>query len=172
MLSLDDPAWRTLASAYPEEDIPALLRQLSTFPRGDDRAAEPYFTLWGALCHQGSTYPASYAAVPHIVDAIRAAPERAHWSALALVVAIELSRLGFNGGSGAVPENLAAPYRDAIAKLPEVVGLIARLWETDPQVRAAAAALALGHGHAALASAILSLGPEELAEFPAWLENR
>jgi hypothetical protein len=171
MLGLDDAAWRSLPSAYPGEDIPARLRELASFPPGDDYQAEPYFTLWSALCHQGDVYPASYAAVPHIVEAIRASPERAHWSALLLVVCIELSRIGIAGKGPPVPESLSDTYRSALALLPEIVERLARRRLDDSEVRAATAALALANGEAALANAIVKLGPSELEAFPDWIAN-
>lgn len=171
MLSLDSPAWKSLQSAYPGADIPARLRALAEFPPGDDYQAEPYFTLWSALCHQGTVYPASYAAVPHIVESIRASPERAHWSALLLVVCIELSRLGVDGEGPPVPDDLSAAYQLALSHLPEIVGGLARRRLDDSEVRAATAALALANGEAALASAIVKLGPSELEVFPEWIES-
>jgi hypothetical protein len=55
--------WSVLHHAYgTAEDIPALL----------DRAAandqEAWSQLWSALCHQGSSYTASYAALPHLAE--------------------------------------------------------------------------------------------------------
>ena len=40
------------------------MRELAAFPPHDSYDAEPYGTLWSALCHQGTVYPASYAALP------------------------------------------------------------------------------------------------------------
>ncbi len=69
MLSLEDARWADLRHAYGSAgDIPSLLRTLS-----DDCSpsrssnAEPWFSLWSSLCHQGNVYTASYAAVPHLV---------------------------------------------------------------------------------------------------------
>ncbi len=171
MLSLDSPAWQSLPSAYPHEDIPTRLRELATFPPGDDDQAEPYFTLWSALCHQGTVYPASYAAVPHIVEAIRASPERAHWSALLLVIFIELSRLGIGGNGPPLPEGLSEAYFGALSRLSEIVESLARRRLDDSEVRAVTAALALANGEPALAMAIVKLGPEELEMFPDWIAN-
>ena len=171
MLSLDSPAWRSLASADPNEDIPARLRELAAFPPGEEAKAEPYYTLWSALCHQGMVCPASYAAVPHVVQAIRASPQRAHWSAFLLVVSIELSRLGLDGEGPPVPEDLSEAYHAALAHLPEIVQSFARRRLDDSEVRAVTAALALANGQPMLASAIIKLGPEELEQFPSWIES-
>ena len=62
LLDLDDGGWAQLEHAYGSAaDIPALLRQLRSFPPGRDYQSEPYFSLWSALCHQGEVYTASYA---------------------------------------------------------------------------------------------------------------
>lgn len=56
--------WSKLTHAYgTAEDIPALLDRLATEP--DDAG---WSELWSALCHQGTTYPASYAALPRLAD--------------------------------------------------------------------------------------------------------
>jgi hypothetical protein len=62
-----------------------------------DYRSEPYFSLWSALCHQGDAYTASYAAVPHLVDVLLAAPSPAHDSTLQLVVCIEIARARGDG---------------------------------------------------------------------------
>ncbi len=70
ILSLDDPRWSELKHAYGTAgDIPALLEQLKSTPPQKGYDSEPWFSLWSALCHQYDVYPASYAAVPHIIAA-------------------------------------------------------------------------------------------------------
>ncbi len=55
--------WSRLSHAYGSaEDIPALLDQI-----GSDPTAERWNDLWSALCHQGSVYSASFAALPWLV---------------------------------------------------------------------------------------------------------
>ena len=77
MLSLDSERWRDLRHAYgAAEDIPELLKQLESHPDdGDD--AEPWFSLWSALAHQGDVFQASFAAIPHVVAALSRAPASA-----------------------------------------------------------------------------------------------
>jgi hypothetical protein len=120
MLELDNPEWSDLDHAYgPATDIPDLLRELRDFPPAAENTAEPYFSLWSSLCHQGSVYMASFAAVPHIVEACQDEPEIAHWSAAQLVVCIEIARLRL-----IMPESFKLyekEYRRAIANLPEAV---------------------------------------------------
>lgn len=54
--------WAALQDAYgPAEHVPALLKTAET-ARTD--VGEPWDELWGRLCHQGTVYSASYAALP------------------------------------------------------------------------------------------------------------
>ncbi|GHH34347.1 hypothetical protein [Lentzea cavernae] len=55
--------WSVLHHAYgTAEDVPGLLARAAA----NDR--EAWTELWSALCHQGTSYPASYAALPHLAD--------------------------------------------------------------------------------------------------------
>ena len=76
MLDLDSPRWAELQHAYgPADDIPDLLRDLERFAAGETlppnedfgEQKEPWFSLWSALCHQGDSCTAAFAALPHIV---------------------------------------------------------------------------------------------------------
>ena len=70
-MSLDSPIWDTLQHAYGSaEGIPGLLREIAVEPDASSASEGPWFDLWSALCHQGDVYPASFAAVPHIVQAL------------------------------------------------------------------------------------------------------
>ena len=66
------PDWSTLTTAYgPADDVPELLSAAEARP--DDQAA--WDGLWSSLCHQGTVYTASYAALPALTAlAERAAP--------------------------------------------------------------------------------------------------
>jgi len=68
MLPLNDARWTALSDAYgASTGIPKLLAHAATLPEDFGEGAEPYFSLWSALCHQGDVYSASYAALPHLV---------------------------------------------------------------------------------------------------------
>ncbi|MET7533353.1 hypothetical protein [Streptomyces goshikiensis] len=55
--------WSRLTHAYGSaEDIPALLERIASDP-----ASEHWNDLWSALCHQGTVYSASFAALPWLV---------------------------------------------------------------------------------------------------------
>src|SRR6185369_15883934 len=62
MLALDSPKWSKRHHAYGlASDIPALLMRLRDRPD-----SETWDDVWSHLCHQGTVYTATYAAVPHI----------------------------------------------------------------------------------------------------------
>ncbi len=112
-MSLDDEArWQRLHHAYgPAGDVPELLRALA---RGEDREARKgpldlWDRIWSALCHQGDTYPASFAAVPHVVAIGAARPpseQPMFWSFVGAVAG--------SGAGGRVPGELAPAYQRAL----------------------------------------------------------
>ncbi|MET9540555.1 hypothetical protein ABZY16_24080 [Streptomyces sp. NPDC006553] len=56
--------WSQLSHAYGSaQDIPALLAHIASEP-----TPELWSDLWSALCHQGSVYSASFAALPWLAD--------------------------------------------------------------------------------------------------------
>jgi hypothetical protein len=63
MITLESSRWSSLRHAYgTADDLPKLLARLQT---GDVSALDE---LFGAVCHQGTVYSASYAVVPHLVS--------------------------------------------------------------------------------------------------------
>src|SRR5688572_14620061 len=106
MLPLDSPRWSELTHAYgTAEDIPELLRQLKNLPRSHGEE-EPWLTLWSSLAHQGDVYSASFAAVPHVIEALARAPERADSSYFQFPAWIEICRAK---SAVEVPEIFARP---------------------------------------------------------------
>ena len=171
LLDLDDRRWAELTHAYGSAaDIPPLLRQLREFPSATDYRAEPYFSLWSALCHQGTVYPASYAAVPHLVAALLASTSPVYDSPLQLIVCIEIARS--NGTGPEVPVGLAAPYREALRRLPDVVRAMAGVAWDEGRCLVAASAMAVANGHTRLAEAMLELEPTLLDAFLDWVRAR
>lgn len=76
--------WSRLSHAYgPADDIPALLDQLASDP-----TSERWTDLWSALCHQGSVYSASFAALPWLTRIARSDDPGQAVSALTLAGAI------------------------------------------------------------------------------------
>ncbi|MFJ8433163.1 hypothetical protein ACIQ9P_17875 [Kitasatospora sp. NPDC094019] len=77
--------WSRLSHAYGSaEDIPALLDLIEAEP-----SAERWSELWSALCHQGSVYSASFAALPRLTAiAVAAAGTEQRLNAVQLAAAI------------------------------------------------------------------------------------
>jgi hypothetical protein len=76
--------WKSLSHAYGEaSDIPALIAQLSA------ESTDPSHPLWedlcGNLCHQGSVYSASYAALPLLLERTEALPPEKRVMAVVLM---------------------------------------------------------------------------------------
>lgn len=64
MLDLSDPLWLKLDDAHRDRDIPALLKQLAQ----DWHEETATSLLYDNLCHQGTCYGATYAAIPHLLE--------------------------------------------------------------------------------------------------------
>lgn len=169
MLSLDDPRWRDLSHAYgPADDIPPLLAQLRDLPDADGEEA-PWFPLWSALAHQGDVFAASFAAVPHVVQAIATAPTRAPAVFFQFPAWIEVCRAR---DDTEVPPDLAPAYFDALAALPALVAAATAV-EWDPDfAQCALSALAAAKGQHGLAEALQELSPDVLDDFFDWLDAR
>jgi hypothetical protein len=67
MLPLDDPLWDKLDDAHRDRDIPRLLAELAQEWNHEVASS----LLWDCLCHQGTCYGATYAAIPHLVELAR-----------------------------------------------------------------------------------------------------
>jgi hypothetical protein len=161
--NLDSPVWSQLQHAYGSaEDIPPLLRQLSSDPRPQsDYQEEPWFSLWSALCHQGDVYTASYAAVPHVVEIGIKAAGPIHASFFQLPACVEVARL--TGRGPAIGPDLAPAYFASLAKLHECAFVHARdSWDGD-MAMSVAAALAAAKGQAEVAQAIINLDEDIIA---------
>jgi hypothetical protein len=170
VLNLNDPRWSELAHAYGSAgDIPALLEQLRALPSSSGQS-EPWFSLWGALAHQGDVYSASFAAVPHVVAALATAPAEADESYFQFPAWVEICRAK---QAAAVPADLATAYSEALALLPGLVAQAsAREWSAG-FAACAMSAIAAAKGQHVLAEAVLELSSSEVAEeFLQWHFDR
>jgi hypothetical protein len=76
--------WTQLSHAYGSAgDIPALLDRIELAP-----TAELWNALWSSLCHQGSVYSASFAALPRLAAIAATQPGEQRVNALVLAGAI------------------------------------------------------------------------------------
>jgi hypothetical protein len=169
LIPLDSPAWANLTDAYgPAAGIPELLRQLRSYPI-DDPDKEPWLTLWSALAHQGDVYPASFAAVPHVVEMLAQSLSKVTPSFFQFPAWVEISR---QKTSAEVPPELADDYFAALSGLPALVGSAAnRDWD-DAMLQSALAALAAAQGRGSVAEAILELSPEVASKFLDWFYDQ
>src|SRR6266568_7443951 len=153
ILPLSSFRWAELAHAYGDAtDIPELLERAPGETRSASQPKSAWFDLWSALCHQGDTYTASYAAAPHLVAMARAWPLRRQYEPLLLVASIEQARL--EGRGPAVPPDLGAAYRAAVAEARRVAeAALPQAWDEDSRT-AFAGSLAALSGDAAGARAI------------------
>ncbi len=165
MLDLDSPRWSQLTHAYgAAADIPPLLRQLEALPSSENDA-EPWFTIWSALAHQGDVYSASFAAVPHVVGYLAQAPERADFSYFQFPAWVEICR---RQRAVAVPEELADAYQNALLALPRLVAAAAnRPWDEN-MLSCALGAIAASKGYPSVAEALLEINTEVAEDFLKW----
>ncbi|TAA46564.1 hypothetical protein [Pseudoxanthomonas winnipegensis] len=170
MLSLDSPDWTQLRHAYGSaEDIPALLRQLRNFPDESNPQSEPWFSLWSALCHQGDVYPASFAAVPHLVAALQSDPTRATFSYFLLPACIEIAR---SERRIEIPSALEAPYFDALKLMPNLAAQAVSAGASAELCASALAASAAASGHVPLAALLIDVEPGDIDAVREWVLNR
>lgn len=169
MLSLDDPRWFGLQHAYGgAADIPALLKQLADLPSAENDS-EPWFSIWSALAHQGDVYSASFAAVPHVIEALASAPSRADFSYFQFPAWVEICRAK---KSVPVPEDIAPAYFESLSRLPMLVAAAAsRQWD-EGFLCCALSAVAAAKGQPVVAEAVLELSPAVAEEFMEWFYKR
>lgn len=84
--------WSRLEHAYgPATDLPRLFEEVGDPEHADDA----WFELWSCLCHQGTVYPAGFAALPVLADIAtgRKAGDRPQAIALAGRIVVEEGQL-------------------------------------------------------------------------------
>lgn len=100
------------------DDVPAKLDALEALEVLPSRwQDEPLGSLWDALCHQTSTFDASYAALPRLVAIVEERPADQRAATLHLVGSIAAWQ---ERGAG-VPAELRAPYDAARQRAADVI---------------------------------------------------
>ncbi|KAK2812041.1 hypothetical protein FQN50_001750 [Emmonsiellopsis sp. PD_5] len=88
------PDWPSLYHAYgPATDTPSLLASLTPGP------SDAWSALWGSICHQGTVYPASFAALPLLASIAAGWAPRQRTEAVLLAAGI-IRGLGDGDGDG------------------------------------------------------------------------
>jgi hypothetical protein len=167
MLPLDSREWSALQHAYGlASDIPPLLRSVAADIASSDAAdGTAWFDLWSALCHQGDVYPASFAAIPHVIEALASHPGRASYQFFLLPAAVEVARHRRNTP---VPKHLEAAYFAALRRLSLVSAqALSRQWD-NTLCRSVLAALAAAKGHLGTAELLLEVDQEDVGEVLQW----
>jgi len=144
------------------------LQQLDIFPSSKGNA-EPWFTLWSSLMHQGGVYSASFAAIPHVVSALATAPARAGFDYFLLPACVEVARVT---NSVAVPIELMASYTAALARLPALAAEVARPELDEAVSQSALAAFAAAVGNVSWARVLIEVERSDLNEVLLWYVNR
>lgn len=156
MLELDSPRWSELSHAYGSaSDIPALLKALPTAPVRQKYDAEPWFSLWSAICHQCDVYSASYAAMPYIVAAAqeRQPEDRAEY----LLMAGTIESMRHRAVSPSIPSDLQYAYSLAIKSAIPLVLETLVVEKDEGWFKAMLAALAAFRGFPQLSAAVVDL---------------
>ena len=149
MLDLNDVRWGELTHAYGSAiDTPPFLRMLETNPNQPDDSTDdnPWLNLWISICHQGTPYSASYAAVPHLVRIAALAADPLPVGYLILPACIVRGRV-YDAYPAPMPPDLEESYLEAVAKLPSLIPRIMRpdLDETTALVITEALLILCGH---------------------------
>lgn len=170
LLALESPRWSELLHAYGDaSDIPPLLVQLADLPSYKEYHDEPWFSLWSSLAHQGDVYSASFAAIPHIIEAIALSPLKVDSNYFQFPAWVEICRVK---NKLSVPDDIAPAYFEALSRLPELI-VAALAKDCDASfLSCALSALAASKGQIAIAEAVMELSPEIAEEFLKWLANR
>jgi hypothetical protein len=110
-------------------------------------------------------YPASFAAVPHIIRVLASDPTRASFSFFQLPACIEIARArdGFP-----IPADLHQPYFASLQRLPALVGAAAAHEWDENLLCCALSAIAAVKGFPSVAEAALELNPTTAEQFLEW----
>jgi hypothetical protein len=157
LLGVEEEVWAELKGGYRSRFDPR-----PTIARLDsDEHAAAWEELWTELYHQSDVGPASYAAVPLIVERL-ARLRDANEQAYAIVGAIELART--LPQNPPVPDWLRDPYFGALGRLAELALSDLRDANTEEQVGSMMGVVALSKGDRPRARLLLQFSRDELEE--------
>jgi hypothetical protein len=122
--------------------------------------------LWSALAHQGDVFSASFAAVPHVVEALASAPGRVPATFFHFPGWVEVCR---KVRGTTIPQDLKFAYFAALARLASLAAAAATQPWDDEFTVCALGAIAVVKGNAKIAQAVMELTPPEAERFLASL---
>jgi hypothetical protein len=170
VISLQDQAWSELRHAYgPATDVPPLLEAIEQDPSRSDPRDGPWSKLWSALYHQGDIYPASFAAVPHVVKIVGSAPHHACFDFFLFPASVEVAR---NRLGVKVPDALIRSYRESLQLLPGIAAAAADRDWNGPLGRSIVAAVAAAKEQFSAAELLLEIEEADDSEVLEWYQSR
>jgi len=170
VISLQDSRWGELRHAYGEAtDIPPLLQAIERDPSRSDPSEGPWYKLWSALYHQGDIYPASFAAVPHVVRILASSPHNACFDFFLFPASVEVAR---DRSHIEVPAILAQPYRESLGQLPAIATAASHRDWAGPLGRSIVAAVAASKGQFSAAELLLEIEQADDSEVLEWYQSR
>lgn len=114
MLDVSSPRWVELDHAYGAAG--ELPRQLYALFENEYYGSDPNDVLFGCLCHQGSIYTATYAAVPHCVKALDTqSVEGKIW------LLMFLGHVAISTDAAPIPPDLEHDFRQAMLRARDLV---------------------------------------------------
>ena len=110
MLPLDSLKWTELYHAYGSaSDVPKMLSDLRCASDEESWNRLLWYDIAGSLCHQGTVYTATYAAVPHLTDMLNDADEFRRFYLIILLGWISAST-----DKAPIPKEFESDYKNAI----------------------------------------------------------
>lgn len=123
MINLENINWNLLQDAYGDASkIPELLNKVFADKQTQiESISEQWFELWSRLCHQGTIYSASLAAVPLVVEAIPHERSLIDMNFFLLPICIEIARNQTVGIK--IPDEIKVDYFLALNKIDNLAGI-------------------------------------------------
>jgi hypothetical protein len=111
-------------------------------------------------------YEASYAAVPHVIEALAKSPAKADLSFFHFPVWVEICRAK---GGPPIPQGLADSYFAALQQLPVLVARASEEKRNTESVACLMASIAVAHGQPTMAEVALELSEADAKGILEWL---
>jgi len=166
LLPLDSSQWRELRHSFGSGDnVPGLIRALGDGEESESARAA-WDVLWGEVHHQGDTYSACFAALPHIVRIALEGHIPCSWQFFGWPASVEVQRL--KNGIAVAPADLLPAYQWALSMIPKAIQRHATQPWDHVFAQAACTALVVTRGQVLLAEVLLELGPSVANDFMKW----